>query len=345
MQTKDIVVRSAQLPGLDLLKFSMAICVVAIHSRLFRDVPWLHPLVHPLFLTAVPVFFIVSSYLFFSKVARNGNADGWDVLGHYLKRMGLFYLFWFVVMLPVTIVAKQWYLHFGAGVFFRSLFLGSTFRGSWFIMALLLGIPIVFMARKALGAPVVFFLALAVYMASLPALEGAFPVLDWIGRKTFTSSLLWIALGAWLADMPSPSSLPPTSHKRFFFVSQTILRWMALLVVYALMIAAEHVEARSAVALLKPILKLAFVSLLFALALECRIGNAALCLRLRQLSILIYVIHFVFAYATAFARQKYPVFGNGFLRFSVVFGSALVVSSLFLWLKDKPRFSWLKWGV
>ncbi len=332
---------SDQLPGLDLLKFSMALCVVALHSWLFKNVPSLHAVVHPLYLVAVPVFFTVSSYLFFAKVSRCGAGGGWTVLGHYLKRLGVFYLFWFIVMLPLTIIAKHWHHHFSAAGFFRDLFLASTFRGSWFLAALLFGMPVVFIARKAFGGVPVLFAALALHLAFQPPLIDFFPLLGRIGRYAFPSSMVWMALGAWMADIPwHHGALHSSSH-----ASSSFLRWLALIAVYAAMIAADRWDIVSPCALLMPILRLAFASLVFSLAADCRFGNRALCRKLRQLSILVYVTHFAFAYATAYAREIYPVFGNGFLRFPIVLGGALAVSSAFLFLKDKPRFSWLKWGL
>lgn len=335
----------AQLPGLDLLKFSMAIAVVGLHSWLFSNVPCLHALVHPLYLVAVPVFFTVSAYLFFTKVERTAGKGDWSVLGHYVKRLAIFYLFWFTVMLPVTVVAQQWHRHFGVAGFCRDLFLGSTFRGSWFIAALLFGMPCVFAMRKVLGSAVVLFLALAIHLAFQVPLEGYFPVFQWIGRYAFPSSMVWMALGAWLAEVPPAKARPEALPARGLSPQFPVFRWMALLAIYGAMVAIDPVDIASPLSLLKPILRLAFTSLIFALALECRTGNAALCRKLRQLSILVYVTHFAFAYATAFAREKYPVFGNGFVRFPIVLGGALTVSFLFLHLKNKRLFSWLKWGL
>lgn len=322
-----LVPKSSHLPGLDLLKFSMAIVIVALHSRLFKEVPSLLALVNPLYVAAVPVFFTVSAYLFFSKADRQ---DGfWTSLLHYLRRMGVFYLFWFVVMLPVTVLVRKWHVHFGAGAFFRCLFFQSTFRGSYFVMALMLGIPVVAVARKIWGTPSVLFLSLAVHMAFKQPFEETLSCVRWLGSYSFAPALVWMAIGALLAE---DKSLAGTRDR------PAVLRWLALFAVYAAM-------CLPALRALRPFLRITSVVLLFAVSVEFRPGNAAVFLKLRELSILVFVTHFVFATLMDYVCAIRPALDNGFLHFAINLGGALAVSLAFLRLKGTRLGTWLKWGL
>lgn len=319
-----------QLPGLDLLKFSMSIVIVALHAGLFLEVSWLTRLVTPIYGSAVPVFFTVSAYLYFAKLARWGRDGEWGVLGHYVKRLGVFYLFWFVIMLPVTIAVRKWHVHFDAAAFLRALFLDSTFRGSYFVMALMLGVPVIHLARKVLDAPVVLFLSLALHLAFRKPLVDLLPWPAWLGDFSFVSSLIWLALGALLADMaavPQPAKRIPR-----------VARWLAVVAIYILMC---FPGPSPMWALLRP----AFVAGVFCLASEIRPQNSALCLWLRHLSILVFVTHFVFLSGMDFLAKIRPVLDNGFLRFGIILCAALAVSCAFLWLKEKRFFHWLSLGL
>ena len=60
--------------GLDLLKFIMALAVVAIHVKPFETSSVLSSISKPWTSAAVPVFFLISAFLLFNKVERlNGG--------------------------------------------------------------------------------------------------------------------------------------------------------------------------------------------------------------------------------------------------------------------------------
>ena len=82
----------------DIVKFIMALMVVAIHSSLFPMVlyPWLR--------LAVPMFFIISSYFFFGNLRKvETDKEKNKRLWKYVKRNLILYGFWFVVLLPYTL--------------------------------------------------------------------------------------------------------------------------------------------------------------------------------------------------------------------------------------------------
>ena len=147
--------------SIDILKVVAALLMVAIHARPF--VGNTYPLYISLFSRmAVPVFFVVSAFFFFRKKPDTAQ------LKHYVRRMGWLYAFWFVVEAYFTI----------DGVFFshdRSVleslshficgfFLNSTFSGSWFIMALIICIPLVHWLGKRISSWAIFGIGLAVYV-------------------------------------------------------------------------------------------------------------------------------------------------------------------------------------
>ncbi len=89
----------------DVLKIVLAIFILAIHTT-----PTDFSL-RPLLRLAVPLFFIITSYLFFSKQNRlHSDRDKTNALKKFVRRYLKLYLFWFVVLLPITIFLKRWYI-------------------------------------------------------------------------------------------------------------------------------------------------------------------------------------------------------------------------------------------
>lgn len=76
---------------LDAAKFVMAVMVVGIHTLGRYGI-------YPLFRIAVPLFFMISSYLFFSNTEKRGNLR---YLKNFCIRNLKLYIFWFVVLMPV----------------------------------------------------------------------------------------------------------------------------------------------------------------------------------------------------------------------------------------------------
>lgn len=130
----------------DVLKIVLAIFIVAIHTT-----PVTFPL-RPLFRLAVPVFFILSSYLFFSKQARLLSEEEKSyALRRFINRYLKLYFFWFLLLLPVTVIVRKWYVSPGLDTIlsiFQCFLFGSTFRASWFLMAALIAIVFVWYFSK-----------------------------------------------------------------------------------------------------------------------------------------------------------------------------------------------------
>lgn len=139
--------------SLDLLKFIMSIMVVAIHTQLFPMIlyPWLR--------LAVPLFFITSSFLLYNKIKNNKNQEK-EIIKNYVIRQLKFYLFWLIILLPVTIYYRSvWFengLLLGIVKTITNTLFSSTFIASWFIVACFEGIIIFSVLSKKIGRKIIF---------------------------------------------------------------------------------------------------------------------------------------------------------------------------------------------
>lgn len=152
----------------DIVKFILAIAVVAIHSQLLPGLlfPWLR--------LAVPMFFMISSYLFFDKLKDvSDQKERKAIILNFVLRNLILYLFWFIALLPVTIFLRQYFVGSKLGVLsvcenllciVRDFLFGSTFRASWFIMALVIAVVLVSWLSKRLNNIVLLCGSLFIYI-------------------------------------------------------------------------------------------------------------------------------------------------------------------------------------
>ncbi len=197
---------------LDVAKFVLSFFVVAIHAEIYPDFlyPWLR--------IAVPLFFIISSYLFFKNISKLDYAEKNKALWKFVKRNLKLYCIWFVILIPFTVHARQnWFdsgILIGFLKFCRALLLGSTFRASWFITANVVAVLIIFFVSKKIKKRVTFSVALFLYLICCLATsystlaEGSFfdfllkissTVFDGVATS-FIHGLIWVMVGKVFAE-------------------------------------------------------------------------------------------------------------------------------------------------
>lgn len=194
-----------RIDSLDCLRLFLSVVIVQIHAmgslneRVFSRV-------------AVPLFFLISAFLFFRKYDRLPECERSAHLWRAVLRIGRLYLFWFVLLLPVVL--------FHCGFFDRGIahgifkigakaFLGSTFPSSWYLGALAVGLVLVARSprRPAVTLAVISFCicVLASNYRNLFPTDGLFQrvfVVLYPGTfyLSFPAGLLWIVLGRMMAN-------------------------------------------------------------------------------------------------------------------------------------------------
>ena len=141
----------------DILKFFLSLMILAIHSVIYPLLlyPWLR--------MAVPLFFIISSKFVFSKLKNATREDQKNILKKFVFRNLQLYFSWFVILLPATVyLRKESYFSHGllknVSNIIKSILFGSSFYASWFIMASVIGVIIIFFLSKLLRSDVLVFL-------------------------------------------------------------------------------------------------------------------------------------------------------------------------------------------
>lgn len=145
----------------DVLKICLSIMIVVIHTVDYGSFS-------PILRCAVPFFFMISATFFWNKVQQQ-NESGQKKL--YLRKFVIrnlkLYLFWFIVLAPITFSIKE---YFADGIFLgiinliRDFLFSSTFRGSWFIMSLILGTTMIFYLSKKLSNIFLLIISVVFYL-------------------------------------------------------------------------------------------------------------------------------------------------------------------------------------
>ena len=149
----------------DLLKLILSFFVVAIHVNPFGSELWY--LRYPITRIAVPLFFMMSSYFFFKKIKTQKIKEQIKSLMLFVKRNLVLYISWFIVLFPVTYDYYKYYNLSNAEMIdniVMRFFYSSTFKSSWYLMGLVIGIVIIYGLTKLTNNKVGFVLGLVCYL-------------------------------------------------------------------------------------------------------------------------------------------------------------------------------------
>ena len=197
---------------LDFTKAVLALLVTALHTFLNTPNPRLYPLLNPLTRMAVPTFFILSGYFFFRKINKVDSVERKIVLINTEKRYVALYGFWFILLLPVTL-RTDFTLFDSPLHFLKQLIFNSTFSDSWYIMALIIAMPMIYFLSNWMNNR---------YLIIIGILSNVLPVLvtNYVGTnlgsmvahhwyelpfriypyQSFIVALLWVTIGKLFAD-------------------------------------------------------------------------------------------------------------------------------------------------
>lgn len=286
--------------------------------------------IHPIESLAVPTFFVISSFLFFRKARYTEGPLG--LVLHFMKRLCILYLFWCVVWSPIIYIQKEYFHPMTAFVplyVVRDFFFGNMFDASWFLGALLVGVPMVWGLSRVLKIDVlVLIIPLLIclylqYVTDLPS-EWRMPY-EWYNsfkdpHLAFPGGLLWIAIGYVIANKKVVVWMGKIRN---------VWAWIATLLFLVMTFFIPFVPTILCVA-----------SLFVATYTWQLPEHPQLYRRFRTYSILFYVIH------DCFKKIPKQLFGweNGPLLFVVTIAFCFLASEVIMRMKDVKGFGWLRYA-
>lgn len=334
---KNLEIKRKVIPGLDILKFIMALLIVAIHSEAVNDFPIVYEVTNPVIMSAVPMFFVISAFLLFRKI-RQSQLSGQqerEILLHFTWRLFLLYSFWMVVQFPLVIHTRH-YLSMSFIEFIYNFLLDiafrSTFHGAWFFSALVVGTWLIYFASKMLKDKTIWilplFVALYIYHADyLPMQYQTFWFLYQENvinpQNSFLVSLFWISAGFILAN---PDIIEKIENLRNNYVMGGLfgIAWLLSIMLLDL--------------------RVIMVLPLFVLFYNWNLESKPVYKMMRQSSILIFTLHFIFIGVFRMVCPNVELLQHGFFLYVILVLLCLLSSLVILKLKDYKIFSWLKYS-
>lgn len=160
--------------ALDIMKFISALLVIAIHCAPFIEVnaSFNFAYVQILARFAVPFFFITSGFLFFQKIDPTQGVKGEANLAslkHYWLRILRIYMVWSVLYLPLVFLS--WFQGGFDGStllrFVRDVVFNGTYYHLWFLPALLLAIPLVYVLYTTTKKRILLAVSVVLYLIGM----------------------------------------------------------------------------------------------------------------------------------------------------------------------------------
>lgn len=334
---KNLKIKRKVIPGLDILKFIMALLIVAIHSEAVNDFPIVYEVTNPVIMSAVPMFFVISAFLLFRKI-RQSQLSGQQergILLHFTWRLFLLYSFWMVVQFPLVIHTRH-YLSMSFIEFIYNFLLDiafrSTFHGAWFFSALVVGTWLIYFASKMLKDKTIWILPLfvALYIYHADELSVQYQTF-WFWyqeniinpQNSFLVSLFWISAGFILAN---PDIIEKTENLRNSYVMGGLfgIAWLLSIMLLDL--------------------RVIMVLPLFVLFYNWNLESKPVYKMMRQSSILIFTLHFIFIGIFRMVCPNVELLQHGFFLYVILVLLCLLSSLVILKLKDYKIFSWLKYS-
>lgn len=316
-------------PGLDLLKFILAILIIATHTQLFEEIPILHQLIAPIKESAVPTFFAISAYLFVQRINNcNNNYESGIILKKNIKRLLTIFCIWYILMLPMTYFRFFSVANLKETVY--AILLSCTFNGYWFFKALIINTIILYYCRsknKLLISSIVFFF---VYIFWSYNYIFNYYSINISPYYSFYYHTFYFYIGALMAHYERSLGNPKTSITFFLYIVVILLSLNSVLF---------------------PIGRLLIPCILIILFKNfAQSFNKQILLRMRALSILLYVTQFMIIWIynnlcndyLNHTSDIYQILQYSVTRFIVVLSIALGFSLLILRLEKKPSLSFLK---
>ena len=347
--------KNSSLDSIDVAKFAMSIVIVAIHSGLGGN--WQDSPIYPWARIAVPIFFVVSGFLFFRKFTVCDEQQKKSRLKKFVVRNMQLYAFWLVVLLVPTIVLRKYFadgIVVGLFKIIRGFFFGSTFVASWYIVATVIAVCVIVFLGKRIGNTPLFIGSAACYVfaclscnyanlfssneAITHLAEVVFPVFG-VPYNNFVVAFLWIMIGKVFAEREDVIR-ESYSEARF-----RVVVWIALVVSCSLLFCEQSLIRSYSLAytndcyLLLPVP----VILLFLIIINANICSSH-AKTFRAASTITYCFHGTFLTALRFLLGRYDFFDYGCLEFVLGLIISWGVTYAILKLEKKPAGKLLQYS-
>lgn len=270
---------SNQYHFLDVMKFMMAICVIAIHS--FLDYIPDYPVMEFVIRMAVPFFFVTTGFFLGKKLMKSG-ADRKDVCRRHIKKSLPRYLRWIAVYFPIALLVlftteQVWY-KFAARYAIGVVLLGETPYAwpLWFLLTVVISVALIYLfVSMGMRLRYICFIGVAFMVAgyAYTSLAETIPAIHTLATKVLPPRILIgfgaVTIGIFMAYCERRGSLS-------LWVAAVLLL-VSLVLYYNGLWASDLIGGAG----------------IFVLAISVKVPGRPAYIHFRQCSMIIYFIHMI----------------------------------------------------
>ena len=330
---------------IDVVKFLLAIAVVALHCHV--DLAALNVI----YRLAVPLFFMFSAYFLFGKLClANDNNESRKIIKAFIVRNLKLYGFWLAIQLPFLISHQSipYSANFAVGLlkFLRALLFGSTFTGSWYFSALVIGSVLLYFASKFLNEKLILAVSIFAYCACL-----LFSTYHGVIRNSYAIGWIYTAYSMLFLSLVHgfPVGLIWLSLGKSRVGKSCNRKWMALLsaVSFIGLVVEKFIVERFGWVLVTDCY-IMLVPATFGIFQLCRSANWSWkhSVKLRNLSTILYVTHGLAITTLRPLSVQIAKLGmnESVVCFVLVLFICIVIGSIILLLERVKLFRWLRYA-
>ncbi len=316
--------------GLDLLKFLLAIMIIAAHCSLFDEFADVKVLADRLFSIAVPLFFAMSAFFFVKKIDALDEGDKRTQFKKTIKRLVILFTIWYVLMLPMTWF--KWWSIATIKETVYALFLSCTFNGYWFIKALIINTVILFICRGRRAMLLLAAVSFAVYLLFAYNYIFHYLPVDLSPYYSFYYHTSYFCVGAIMARYYDEIRLLRLS-------SWTLLGLWIILFVLVSFLPIDPLYRFFSIMLIFPVFE--------RMDPKCKERLKTM----RSMSIILYMVQFMLIWLYKGAcnewlqpeSMQFAILQFSLVRFIIVTVFALGIAWMIVTLEKKPRLNFLKY--
>lgn len=326
------------IDSFDLAKIIMCICVVAIHTMgCYGFYPFLR--------IAVPMFFCVSSYLFFRKL--DGDRDSGE-LQSFLIRNTKLYTFWLIILFVPTLILGGWLsgnVVRNAVKFICKIFVGSTFAASWYIPALMICVTVVYILRRKVSNGILLFVAFMIYSICCIAsnyrgildessiMYKAIMAYPGTIYNSFPVGILWVTLGKILAEGGI------ILHKKWIYSGELV----SLLLLVGEYYFIQHMGVSLDNDCYFMLVPVCFFTMLLLIQSNIKL-KPEITKKIRSASTIVYCLHGTIASALRSKLYLGDSFVGSLIQFLMTLLITGVITLMIFCFEEKPNCKWLMWS-
>ncbi len=307
----------------DIIKISAAIIIVARHCHFINEWPLFDLIVGNFSGICIPLFFMISSYLFIIKL--NSNADVGckrRVLRKSLVRLVILFGIWYVLMMPWT-----WERWFSVATFketVTAIFFHCTFSGYWYIKALIINLIVIFFCNKNKNFKTfIWIFAINYYIFTSYNNILHFINIPFSPYYHFAYHLIPCMIGLEAAEKGDFNLFNNTKRSRI----------VTIFLLYGLSLIS---------ALFLPIFKIVGAWLICSLMEQIRMPKALPYKSIRRASTIFYMLQFCVIFSFAKVEYYNPLFTNSIVR-TVIVLSIVAVASILIIKLSSSRMKFLRY--